>query len=156
MKGNVSRSGRRHRLVGALLGAGLPAVIGAVAVAAGGRLEPLPFVAAWGVPVGALLGWLAGPRAARAASAGEWLGITFGIAGAAVVLGAIEVGATVALLGGFTGAGDPISAFLFGLLVLPFFGIVIFGLPALVAIVPIALTWSALVRVIARRDDVSV
>ena len=72
------------------------------------------------------------------------------------MLGAIEVGGTVALLGGFTGGGDPISAFLFGLLVLPVFGIVIFGLPARVAIVPIALTWSALMRLIARRDDVTV
>ena len=80
----------------------------------------------------------AGPRAARASSASERLRIAFGIAGAAVALGAIEVGGTVALLGGFTGGGDPINAFLFGLLVLPVFGIVIFGLPALVAIVPIA------------------
>jgi hypothetical protein len=46
--------------------------------------------------------------------------------------------------------------FVFGLLVLPLIGIVIFGLPALVAIVPIALVWSALVRAIARRDDVPV
>ncbi len=83
-------------------------------------------------------------------------GIAFGIAGAAVVLGAIEVGGTIALGDGFTGGDDPVVGFVFGLLMLPLLGIVIFGLPALVPIVPIALVWSALVRAIARRDDVPV
>ena len=160
-----SRAVLRARIAGLVIGAAVPAFVLIVALAGdpsalGHTQLELPgfgegvvgfvaFVALYGIPVGALLGWLAGPAAARGSSLGSAIGLALGVAFAAIVLGSAEVGIVWSVgesLAG--GASDPAAAFLFGLVMFPLFGILIFGLPALVAIFPITLAWTAAMRVI--------
>ena len=167
-----SRAVLRARIAGLVIGAAMPAFVLVVALvgdssAVGHRQWELPgfgqgvvgfvaFVALYGIPVGALLGWLAGPAAVRGSSLRGAIGLALGVAFAAIVLGSIEVGIVWSVAESLAGgASDPAAAFLFGLVMFPLFGILIFGLPALVAIFPITLAWTAAMRVIAEAGTAS-
>lgn len=155
------------RLPGFLIGGGLPLAVAIIAMAAeralsgergdaGGVLGFLSFVGLLGVPIGALLGWLMAPRAARAGSTGETVALGLGVAGVAVVLGTLEVSALfliplVAAGQSAGSAGDGAVTLAFGFVVVPVLGLLIFGLPAFVITAPIAILGAALVRALARR-----
>ena len=154
------------RLPGFLIGGGLPFVVAVTALAAertlgdwraelAGVLGFLAFVGMSGVPIGAVLGGLFAPRAARAGSLGETVAIGLRVAGLAVVLGVVEVSAVFVVLLGAAGqaagqAGDGVVTMAFGLAIVPVFGLLIFGLPAFLATAPIAIVGAALVRTLAR------
>lgn len=105
------------------------------------------------IVAGTLGGFVFGPTAARAADASTWLGIIFGLAGLAVVIGAFVVTWPVAVQAS-TSTGGPADLVIEAVLrwvAVAMIGAFILGIPALVVTLPAATVWAAIMSVLIDR-----
>lgn len=146
---NVSR---RPRAAGSLVGLAIATALvlsqplDATAAAAISQLFGIGALAA-----GTLGGFVFGPMAARASGDGStWLGIIFGLAGFAVVVGAFVVTSPVALQASAsaTAPADLIIEAALRWVAVALIGAFILGLPTLLVTLPAAAVWAAIMAIL--------
>ena len=135
----------RTRVVGAMVGAVLPALLVVLAALDLDRLVIPAISGIVGIPVGAVFGWWRAPRVRRAPASRDVLDQVLRTAVLAVPVGAIGL-ATALALGGVVGGQAVEPAMLAAILPFAIIGLIIFGLPALAFAVVVIGAWAVVVR----------
>lgn len=104
----------------------------------------LGFFGLYGIPAALILGWIFGPRAGWAPRS-ELAGFGFGVGALAVLIGDLTVVGSTVVWSNIGGVHD--GSDLGGVAIVTYvLGLIIVGLPALIATVPASWAWIALLR----------
>lgn len=141
---------RSNLLRARTLGSAMALAFGA-GTAVAGQLLVDGWAVAWvGVPVAGLAGWWLGPRATRGGGALR-MALICTVGGAILVGILIAASAALAPYGPDLAPAEALVNVVGGGVVLGIIGILVFGLPALVVLIPIAFGWQVAVRLLSRR-----